>query len=95
MIMLAIPDFGGETDVLKACSLLPGIHSGDNGMGGLHVRGGDTDQNLVCWTESLFTQFRSHIHLFSIFNNEIVQNTRVLRWIPFRIWRSHQFCDGR
>ncbi|MEZ5055660.1 MAG: carboxypeptidase-like regulatory domain-containing protein [Saprospiraceae bacterium] len=75
----ANPDFGGETDVLRACSLLPGIHSGDNGMGGLHVRGGDTDQNLVL-LDGVPVYNSGHIfHLFSIFNNEIVQNTRVLK----------------
>ncbi|MBK6496905.1 MAG: Plug domain-containing protein [Saprospiraceae bacterium] len=37
----------GETDVLKALQLLPGVQSGGEGQAGLYVRGGSPDQNLI------------------------------------------------
>ncbi len=42
----AVPVLFGETDVLKALQLLPGVQSGTEGMSGLYVRGGGPDQNL-------------------------------------------------
>ena len=41
-----IPALMGETDVLRAYQLMPGIQSGKEGTSGLYVRGGSPDQNL-------------------------------------------------
>ncbi len=43
----AIPAMAGETDVLKAITLLPGIKQGVDGSSGFYVRGGGADQNLI------------------------------------------------
>lgn len=43
----AIPAIGGETDLLKAITLLPGIKQGVDGSSGFYVRGGGADQNLI------------------------------------------------
>lgn len=42
----SVPVLFGETDVLKALQLLPGVQSGTEGMSGIYVRGGGPDQNL-------------------------------------------------
>jgi len=42
-----IPSVGGETDVLKSVTLLPGIKQGVDGSSGFYVRGGGPDQNLI------------------------------------------------
>ena len=42
----AVPAIFGETDVLKALQLLPGVQSGSEGMSGMYVRGGGPDENL-------------------------------------------------
>lgn len=42
----AVPAMFGETDVLKALQLLPGVSSGTEGSAGLFVRGGAPDENL-------------------------------------------------
>ena len=42
-----IPSVGGEVDVLKAITLLPGIKPGVDGSAGYYVRGGGADQNLI------------------------------------------------
>ncbi|MBN1116773.1 MAG: TonB-dependent receptor [Bacteroidales bacterium] len=41
-----LPTAIGETDVLKAYQLMPGIQGGLEGSSGLYVRGGSPDQNL-------------------------------------------------
>ena len=43
----ALPAFLGETDVLKAMQLLPGVRGGAEASAGLYVRGGSPDQTLV------------------------------------------------
>ena len=41
-----MPMVFGETDVLKSLQHLPGVQSSGEGRAGIHVRGGDYDQNL-------------------------------------------------
>ncbi|MBQ6038247.1 MAG: TonB-dependent receptor [Bacteroidaceae bacterium] len=41
-----MPVLFGETDVLKTLQHLPGVQSSGEGRAGIHVRGGDYDQNL-------------------------------------------------
>lgn len=43
----SIPAFLGEPDVLKALQKLPGVTSASDGSAGIHVRGGNIDQNLI------------------------------------------------
>ena len=42
-----LPAFGGEADLIKSITLLPGVHSEGEGAGGYEVRGGNASQNLV------------------------------------------------
>jgi len=42
-----MPMLFGETDVLKAFQMMPGVQGGTEGSTGLHVRGGSPDQNLI------------------------------------------------
>ena len=42
-----LPALMGETDVLKAIQLLPGVQAGQEGFSDLNVRGGGPDQNLM------------------------------------------------
>lgn len=43
----SIPAFLGEPDVLKALQKLPGVTTASDGSAGIHVRGGNIDQNLI------------------------------------------------
>ena len=47
MQMKKIPALFGETDVIKALQLLPGVQSGTEGSAGMYVRGGGPDENLI------------------------------------------------
>ena len=42
-----MPALGGETDMIKALTTLPGIASANEGSSGMVVRGGGSDQNLL------------------------------------------------
>ncbi len=42
-----VPALFGETDILKALALTPGVSTGNEGTTGLLVRGGGADQNLI------------------------------------------------
>ena len=42
-----LPTLFGEADLARMVQLMPGVQSGKEGTGGLYVRGGSTDQNLV------------------------------------------------
>ena len=43
----SIPTIGGEVDLLKSITVLPGIKPGVDGSSGFFVRGGSIDQNLI------------------------------------------------
>ncbi|MGI9160082.1 MAG: carboxypeptidase-like regulatory domain-containing protein, partial [Saprospiraceae bacterium] len=42
-----MPMPGGEADLLRLVAMQPGVQSGVDGLGGLHIRGGNSDQNLI------------------------------------------------
>ena len=44
--LTAMPSLGGEKDLLRLANHLPGVTTGTDGVGGIHVRGGSVDQNL-------------------------------------------------
>lgn len=40
------PVLFGESDVIKALQMQPGVSEGQEGMAGMHVHGGNADENL-------------------------------------------------
>ncbi|WP_236648681.1 TonB-dependent siderophore receptor [Spirosoma sp. 209] len=69
----------GETDVVKALALTPGVTVGNEATAGLLVRGGSPDQNLIRLDEAtLYNQ----THLFgfaSSFNSDAVKNVTLYK----------------
>jgi hypothetical protein len=45
--LAAAPRFFGESDILRAVRLLPGVNARNDFSVGMNVRGGEADQNLV------------------------------------------------
>lgn len=43
----SLPALFGETDVMKALQRLPGVQEAGDGKAGIHVRGGNYDENLI------------------------------------------------
>jgi hypothetical protein len=68
----ALPSVLGEQDLVKAVQMLPGVQSGNEGIGGIFVRGGSPDQNLILLDGA--TVFNpSHLYGFiSVFNSDMV-----------------------
>jgi hypothetical protein len=74
-----MPALLGETDVLKALQLLPGIQSGAEGTSGLYVRGGGPDQNLIL-LDGVPVYNASHLFgFFSVFNADAIQRVEVVK----------------
>lgn len=67
--MMQVPAFGGEVDIIKSITLLPGVRSEGEGGGGFEVRGGNAYQNLVL-VDGISIYNPSHVMgIFSTFNN--------------------------
>lgn len=70
----AVPVLFGETDVLKALQLLPGVQSGTEGMAGMYVRGGGPDQNLFLLDGVPLYNVNHLGGFFSAFNADAVKS---------------------
>lgn len=65
-----LPAFGGENDIIKSITLLPGVRSEGDGGGGFEVRGGNAYQNLVL-LDGISLYNPSHVMgIFSTFNDD-------------------------
>lgn len=74
-----IPALLGETDVLKALQLLPGVQSGGEGTSGLYVRGGSPDQNLIL-LDGVPVYNASHLFgFFSVFNADAIKDVSLIK----------------
>ena len=77
--MKYMPTPGGEEDVLRAVNLLPGVQTGPDGFGGLSIRGGSSDQNLIL-LDGVPVYNPVHMGgLFSIFNSSAVKSARLYK----------------
>lgn len=72
----ATPMPGGEKDLLRHIALQSGVQTGVDGLGGLHVRGGNADQNLVLLDDVPVYNPSHALGLFSIFNPNTISNVR-------------------
>ena len=70
----SIPMIFGETDVVKAVQLLPGVQSGAEGMAGMYVRGGGPDENLFLLDGVPMYNVNHLGGFFSAFNSDAVKN---------------------
>lgn len=74
-----LPSFLGETDIIKAIQLLPGVQSGSEGMSGMYVRGGGPDQNLIL-LDGVPVYNASHLFgFFSVFNPDAIQDVKLIK----------------
>ncbi len=74
-----VPVIFGETDVLKAIQLLPGVQSGTEGMSGIYVRGGGPDENLFL-LDGISLYNVNHLGgFFSAFNGDAIKNVTLYK----------------
>ena len=70
----SIPTLFGETDVLKALQLLPGVKSGTEGQSGFYVRGGGPDENLILLDDVPLYNVNHMFGFFSVFNADAIKD---------------------
>ncbi|MEO8116270.1 MAG: TonB-dependent receptor, partial [Bacteroidota bacterium] len=75
----ALPSFLGETDILKALQLLPGVRNAGEGNSGFYVRGGGPDQNLVLLDDAVVYNTGHLFGFFSVFNADAVKSVSLIK----------------
>jgi len=80
-----IPVVLGETDIIKAITLLPGVTSAGEGSSGFNVRGGAADQNLILLDEATLYSDSHLFGFFSVFNPDAIKDLKLYKGgIPAR-----------
>lgn len=80
-----VPVVLGETDIIKALTLLPGITRAGEGAAGFNVRGGAADQNLVLLDEATLFNSDHLFGFFSVFNPDAIKDLKLYKGgIPAR-----------
>lgn len=74
-----IPVVLGEPDILKALTLQPGVGTVGEGAGGLNVRGGRTDQNLVLLDGAPLFNTSHLLGFFANVNPDVVQSVTLFK----------------
>ncbi len=74
-----MPKIGGETDLIRAVQMLPGVQSGPDGVGGVFIRGGEAGHNLVIIDDVPIYNFNHAAGVFSVFNTSIVKSAELLK----------------
>lgn len=70
---------GGESDLLQMAYLKPGVQTGVGGFGGLHVRGGHEDQNLILMDGVTVYNPSHSLGLISIFNTSAINQVSFIK----------------
>lgn len=70
---------GGERDLYRHLSMLPGVTTGADGIGGIHVRGGSIDQNLFLLDDVTIYNPVHMIGVFSIFNEDAIKSVDFMK----------------
>jgi hypothetical protein len=68
----SIPSLGGEKDLVKSLTTLPGFNSGTEGTTELTVRGGTTGENLYLLDGYTLYKSSHLLGLLSVYNNQII-----------------------
>ncbi len=75
----SIASLGGEPDVIRLAHLTAGVSTGADGLGGLAVRGGSSDQNLIL-LDGVPVYGPGHAFgVFSVFNSNIIKSAKLYK----------------
>lgn len=81
----ATPDLGGQSDLFRMMQMLPGVQSSTDGTGGMYIRGGNADQNLVLMDGVPVYNVDHMLGMYSIFNTSTIRDAKLLKGsIPAR-----------
>lgn len=71
--VISAPALLGESDVIKALHMQPGVAEGTEGLAGMHVHGGGADENLCMLDNVPLYNVNHFAGLFSAFNTDIIR----------------------
>ncbi|MDQ3536468.1 MAG: TonB-dependent receptor [Bacteroidota bacterium] len=74
-----LPTFMGEADVVRALLTLPGVSTVGEGASGFNVRGGNIDQNLILFDESIIFNSSHLLGFFSAFNTDAIEEVNLFK----------------
>ncbi len=81
----SLATLGGEPDVIRMAQMTAGVSSGADGLGGLNVRGGSADQNLILFDGVPVYNTGHALGVFSVFNSNLIQSAKLVKGaIPAR-----------
>lgn len=91
------PVMFGEKDVVKTLQILPGISESTEGLAGMNVHGGNSDENMFMLDNVPFYQADHFAGLFSPFNADILKSVDFYKTsVPARFdGRLSSFLDAR
>ena len=80
-----IGEIGGETDPVRLASLLPGVITGADGLGGINLRGSEASHNLILLDGVPVYNLNHAYGLLSIFNSQALRRVDLYKnGIPTR-----------
>ena len=74
-----MPSLGGESDLLRTLYQATGVQSGADGVGGLHIRGGNLDQNLILMDGVPIYNAVHALGIFSVFNTDAIRKVNLYK----------------
>lgn len=74
-----IPVVFGERDLIRAFTTFPGVKSSSEAGGGISVRGGATDQNLILLDEANVYNASHLLGFFSTFNPDALKDATIIK----------------
>ena len=77
--MQSMSNLAGEPDLFRMIHMRGGVSSGADGFGGINVRGGSQDQNLVLMDGVPIYNSGHALGLFSVFNPSMVKSAQLLK----------------
>ena len=77
--LVKIPSAFGEGDILKAVLTLPGVKTVGEASGGINVRGGSADQNLILFGDNTIYNPTHLFGIFSAFNPDVIEGVELYK----------------
>ena len=74
-----MPVLMGEPDLVKTLQHMPGVQGGKEGFSGMHVRGGNNDQNLILLDGVPVYNVNHFFGLFSVFHPAAIKDVKLYK----------------
>src|SRR5690625_4620093 len=73
-MLVALPAFNGDPDIMKAITFLPGVSGGKDGYSHFFVRGGGQDENLILLDGAPLYNVNHFGGFVSMFHSDLIQS---------------------